>query len=54
MILEMVNISNRTVEVMLSNGVMIPISPGGKVVNEEVKNINEIRKYFRIKELLNG
>ena len=52
-IIEMLNISNTQVPVLLANGVTVYVPPRGRLVNEDVRNLDAIKKYFKIVEPLN-
>ena len=52
-VIEMINISYIPIPVTLSNGVTVHVPPRGRIVNEEVKNLEEVRKFFKVREVLN-
>jgi len=52
-VIEMINISNMVIPVTLKNGVTVYVQPRGRVVNEEVHNLEEVRKFFKVTEQLN-
>ena len=52
-VIEMTNTSEETVSVVLNNGSIVAVPPKGKIRNEEVKNLEDIRSQFKVIEALN-
>ena len=52
-IVEMINISSTVIPVTLGNGVTVYVQPRGRVVNEDIKNLDEVRRFFKVIEVLN-
>lgn len=47
---KMVNVSGLTVPVELETGTTVFVPPRGVLENEKVKNLEEVRKFFKIQE----
>lgn len=49
-VVEMTNTSEVTVQVELENGTLLQVAPNAKVQDARVKNLDGIRKYFKVTE----
>jgi len=47
---EMINKTDNAVGVELANGTKIMVAPKGRLENEDVANLGQVRKYFKVIE----